>query len=121
VGLIDGEAGLKQFTHERLKDSNIIKLASKVTYEINPNDEYPKNYTGDITIYKKDGSIISANQSCLRGGKNAPLRKEEIDLKFEANLKFGNVPLKEIKELKTFIDNIFNVNSIKLIEKIKLN
>ena len=121
VGLIDGEAGLKQFTHERLKDSNIIKLASKVTYEINPNDEYPKNYTGDITIYKKDGSIISANQSCLRGGKNAPLRKEEIDLKFEANLKFGNVPLKKIKELKTFIDNIFNVNSIKLIEKIKLN
>ena len=119
--MIDGEAGLKQFTHERLKDSNIIKLASKVTYEINPNDEYPKNYTGYITIYKKDGSIISANQNCLRGGKNAPLKREEINLKFEANLKFGNVKLEEITELKTFIDNIFNVNNLKIIEKINLN
>jgi 2-methylcitrate dehydratase PrpD len=121
VGLIDGEAGLKQFTHERLKDLNVIRLASKVTYEINPNDEYPKNYTGDITIYKKDGSIISANQNCLRGGKNAPLKREEINLKFEANLKFGNVKLEEITELKTFIDNIFNVNNLKIIEKINLN
>ena len=83
-----------------------------VTYEINPNDEYPKNYTGDITIFKKNGTTISANQSCLRGGKRSPLGVEEIYRKFEANLKFANVKSEKIKELRSKIDTIFNMKNL---------
>ena len=116
VGLIDGQAGLEQFTETRLQDLSLINLASKVTYEINPNDEYPKNYTGDITIFKKNGTTISANQSCLRGGKRSPLGVEEIYRKFEANLKFGNVKSEKIKELRSKIDTIFNMKNLNEIE-----
>ena len=31
---------------KNITDENLIKLASKVKYEIDPNNEYPKNYTG---------------------------------------------------------------------------
>ncbi|MDB9915633.1 MmgE/PrpD family protein [Alphaproteobacteria bacterium] len=121
VGLIDGQAGLKQFTNLRLKDLDVINLSSKVIYEINPKDEYPKNYTGDITIYKKNGEKISSSQNCLRGGRKAPLLKDEIYNKFEANLKFSNINSKEIDELKVFINNIFKAENMNLLGKINFN
>ena len=121
VGLIDGQAGLKQFTNERLSDQKVKHLSSKISYEINPNDEYPKNYTGDIKVFTKDGRQYSASQNCLRGGRKAPLFKDEVEHKFEDNLKFGNIQLNEINNLKHFINNIFDFDSLKLIDKIKFN
>ena len=112
VGLIDGQAGLKQFTEKRLQDSSLLNLASKVSYEINPDDEYPKNYTGDITIFNKNGTSISANQNCLRGGKLSPLKEEEVYKKFEENLKFSNVKSDEIKKLSGKINTIFNIKNL---------
>jgi 2-methylcitrate dehydratase PrpD len=109
VGLIDGQAGLKQFTEKRLQDPSLLNLASKVSYEINPDDEYPKNYTGDITIFNKNGTTLSANQNCLRGGKLSPLKEEEVYRKFEENLKFSNVKSDEIKKLSDKINSIFNI------------
>ena len=112
VGLIDGQAGLKQFTEKRLQDPSLLNLASKVSYEINPDDEYPKNYTGDITIFNKNGTSISANQNCLRGGKLSPLKEEEVYKKFEENLKFSNFKSDEIKKLCVKINNIFNIKNL---------
>lgn len=112
VGLIDGQAGLKQFTEKRLQDPSLLNLASKVSYEINPDDEYPKNYTGDITIFNKNGTSISANQNCLRGGKLSPLKEEEVYKKFEENLKFSNVKSDEIKKLSDKINTIFNIKNL---------
>ena len=112
VGLIDGQAGLKQFTEKRLQDPSLLNLASKVSYEINPDDEYPKNYTGDITIFNKNGTTISANQNCLRGGKLSPLKEEEVYRKFEENLKFSNVKSDEIKKLSDKINSIFNIKDL---------
>ena len=112
VGLIDGQAGLKQFTDKRLQDPYLLNLASKVSYEINPDDEYPKNYTGDITIFNKNGTTLSANQNCLRGGKLSPLKEEEVYRKFEENLKFSNVKSDEIKKLSDKINSIFNIKDL---------
>ena len=112
VGLIDGQAGLKQFTEKRLQDPSLLNLASKVSYEINPDDEYPKNYTGYITIFNKNGTSISANQNCLRGGKLSPLKEEEVYKKFEENLKFSNVKSDEIKKLSDIINTIFNIKNL---------
>ena len=112
VGLIDGQAGLKQFTEKRLQDISLLNLASKVSYEINPDDEYPKNYTGYITIFNKNGTSISANQNCLRGGKLSPLEEEEVYKKFEENLKFSNIKSDEIKKLSGKINTIFNIKNL---------
>ena len=112
VGLIDGQAGLKQFTEKRLQDISLLNLASKVSYEINPDDEYPKNYTGDVTIFNKNGTTISANQNCLRGGKLSPLKEEEVYKKFEENLKFSNFKSDEIKKLCGKINTIFNIKNL---------
>ena len=90
----------------------MIKLASKVNYEINPDDEYPRNYTGKIKIIMKDGTIYSSSQECLRGGKRDPLSYNEVRKKFEANLKFANVKSSEIEKLYDFIKNIFKSKNL---------
>ena len=46
VGFLDGKAGLEQFTDERAADPALRALAAKVSYVIDPNDEYPRNFTG---------------------------------------------------------------------------
>jgi 2-methylcitrate dehydratase PrpD len=89
VSLIDGEAGLSQFTEERIADPRLTGLAEKIHYEIDPDDEYPANYTGHLTVTLNDGSRLAAGQPCLRGGRRDPLDDEEIARKFAANVAFG--------------------------------
>jgi 2-methylcitrate dehydratase PrpD len=48
AGFIDGKAGFEQFTDARVSDPALRALAAKVSYVVNPNDPYPKNFTGHI-------------------------------------------------------------------------
>ena len=121
IGLINGSAGLKEFTEKCLKNLEVIKLASKVNYEINPKDEYPRNYTGKIQIIMKDGTIYSSSQECLRGGKRDPLSVNEVKKKFEANLKFANIKSSEIEKLYDFINNIFKSKNLNELNNINFN
>ena len=118
VGLIDGVAGLKQFTEKHLKDSAVIELSSKINYEINPKDEYPKNYSGDISIFMKNGEILSAKQNCLKGGRKDPLSFREVKDKFNANLNFANIKQTEIQKLEILVDNVFSCKNFNELENI---
>jgi 2-methylcitrate dehydratase PrpD len=48
VGFLEGDAGLAQFTDEKANDQNILKLAEKISYVIDPLNPYPVDYTGHI-------------------------------------------------------------------------
>ncbi|WP_312793897.1 MmgE/PrpD family protein [Tianweitania sp.] len=91
VGFLDGAAGLKQFTDARVAETAVRALAAKVLYEIDPNDAYPRNFTGRIRARLKDGRVIEVRKPHMRGGKNEPLSDEELLSKFNANVAFGNV------------------------------
>ena len=121
IGLINGSAGLNEFTEKCLKNLEVIKLAAKVNYEINPKDEYPKNYSGKIKIIMKDGTTYSSSQECLRGGRRDPLSRTEVIKKFEANLKFANVKSSEIEKLYNFITNIFKSKNLNELNEINFN
>ena len=121
IGLINGSAGLNEFTEKCLKNLEVIKLAAKVNYEINPKDEYPKNYTGKIKIIMKDGTTYSSSQECLRGGRRDPLSRAEVIKKFEANLRFANVKSSEIEKLYHFITNIFKSKNLNELNEINFN
>ncbi len=121
IGLINGSAGLNEFTEKYLKNLEVIKLAAKVNYKINPKDEYPKNYSGKIKIIMKDGITYSSSQECLRGGRRDPLSRTEVIKKFEANLKFANVKSSEIEKLYNFITNIFKSKNLNELNEINFN
>jgi 2-methylcitrate dehydratase PrpD len=99
VGLIDGDAGLAQFTDERVRDPAVLDLAGRIEYEIDPENEYPANYTGHILARLKDGRVVEENQDCLRGGSRNPLTDADIERKFRANLRYGGMGDEAINRL----------------------
>jgi 2-methylcitrate dehydratase PrpD len=92
AGLIHGDAGLAQFTDEAVRDASALAIAEKVTYVIDPENEYPKNYTGHIRAELKDGSVVEERQGQLRGGTKDPMSRNDILAKADANLTFSGRP-----------------------------
>ncbi len=92
LGLVRGAAGLGEFTSDTIREPELLKIASKVRYEVDPNDPYPDNYVGAITVRLRDGTELKAAQSCLRGGRSDPLSDAELEAKFRANTEFGGWP-----------------------------
>jgi len=89
VGFFEGDAGLNQFTDEKVKIPEILKLSSKIRYVIDPENEYPDNYSGHIKVTFKDGSIKELRQPHMRGGVKEPLTREELIAKFHSNVSYG--------------------------------
>ena len=107
VGFIRGDAGLNEFNEKSINDKEILNLASKVNYEIDPNNEYPKNYTGTL-ICKTSDSEFSEHQPCFRGGIREPLTKDDIDKKYNANLNYSKISEENKKNLNNFIETLFD-------------
>lgn len=108
VGFFEQDAGLSQFTNEKVKDSKILKLASKIHYKIDPENEYPKNYTGHIKVQFKKGNTKEIRRSHMRGGVREPLTREELISKFYSNIKYGEWPKALGDDLLDFCINIEN-------------
>jgi len=106
VGFIDGDAGLLQFTKERVADQDVINLASKVRYRVDPENEYPRNFSGHLRATLHDGSIHEIRKPHLRGGIHAPLTQTDLISKFEANTAFGGWDKEISDQLRHFSENI---------------
>lgn len=89
VAFMTGGAGLSAFTEETVRDERILALSSKVRYVVDPNNPYPKAYTGHIRMTLKDGTVVEERQPHIRGGAHEPLTREEIEDKFRRNVEFG--------------------------------
>jgi 2-methylcitrate dehydratase PrpD len=89
VAFVTGGAGLSAFTEQTVRDERILALASKVRYVVNPNDPYPRAYTGHVRMTLKDGSVIEERQPHIRGGAQEPLTRADIEEKFRGNAQFG--------------------------------
>ena len=108
VTLIKGGAGLEEFNETNIMDKNILKLASLIDYEIDPNDEYPENYTGTLILETFDGKILEARQPCFRGGKKQPLTQKDFDNKFIKNLEYAQLDTEKKKKVEEFTNTIFD-------------
>jgi len=106
VGFVRGDAGLNEFNEKSINDKEILNLASKVNYEIDPNNEYPKNYTGTL-ICKTSENEFTEHQPCFRGGIKEPLTKDDIDKKYNANLNYSKISEENKKNLNSFIETLF--------------
>ena len=107
AGLLHGDAGLAQFTDEAVSDPRALSIAAKVTYVVDPDNEYPKNYTGHIRVEMKDGSVIEERQGQLRGGTKEPMDRSDILAKANANLTFAGRQPAAAGLLEDFAEALF--------------
>ena len=91
-GLAHGAVGLDAFTEEKAADAALREIAAKVGYRIDPDNPYPREYTGHVRVTLRDGRVVEERQRHLRGGQHEPLTRGEIEDKFRANCAHGGWP-----------------------------
>lgn len=106
VGFLDGAAGLRQFADDQTRRPDVRALAARISYEIDPDDEYPRNFTGHLRATLKDGSVREIRQPHMRGGAREPLSDAELVAKFTANVLFGGGDTATAGALRASIDAI---------------
>jgi 2-methylcitrate dehydratase PrpD len=92
IAFLEGDAGLAQFTEEKIKDRDVLRLAARIDYWVDPKNEYPKNYSGHLTATLKNGKVVQIDRPHLRGGSRDPLSRAELEHKFRQNAAFGGWP-----------------------------
>ena len=109
LGYFEDDAGLTQFDDAKVHMPHLLRLAAKISYRIDPDNEYPENYSGHVRATLKSGRVIQYDQPHMRGGVHEPLSDEEITSKFRANARHGRCPEDIAERLLTFCNDIFNL------------
>src|SRR5215468_4400090 len=86
---VHGNVGLDDFTDAAVQDAEVLAIASKVRYVIDPGNPYPNNFTGHIRAELADGRVIEERQPHMRGGAHEPLTRGDIEEKFALNARHG--------------------------------
>jgi 2-methylcitrate dehydratase PrpD len=89
TGFVHGGVGLGAFTDSAINDARVLGLAAKVKFVIDPQNPYPRSYTGHIKATLKDGSFVEERQAHLRGGAQEPLTRQDVIDKFVLNVAHG--------------------------------
>ena len=102
----DRAVGIDQFTDARVADPALRALAAKVRYVVDPDDDYPTNYSGHLRVRFNDGRVEEYAQPYFRGGVREPLGREEIAAKFRNNVRYGGWETSSGDELLEFCTGI---------------
>ena len=97
---------LAEFSGEAIRDPDLSSLAERVHYEIDPDDEYPHNYSGRIRATLADGRVVEAVQPHLRGGAREPLGREELRRKCAANLAYAGADQESVQAIAEFAEGL---------------
>jgi 2-methylcitrate dehydratase PrpD len=85
VVLVRGRAALVDFSDGAVRDEAVLAIARRVTYELDPGIDYPRQFVGDVEIALTDGRVVRERQDRPRGGPDAPLTRGELESKFRGN------------------------------------
>jgi 2-methylcitrate dehydratase PrpD len=89
TGFVHAGVGLGAFTEAAIADRDVLALAAKVKYVIDPQNPYPANYTGHLRATMKDGRVVEERQPHMRGGAQEPLTRQDVTDKFGLNAEHG--------------------------------
>jgi len=86
VAICKNKTGVDQFSEEALNDPEVLTLAEKVTWELDPAAEavYPKAYPATVIAELNDGRTFQAHVDFPKGDPENPASPEEILAKFHS-------------------------------------
>ena len=91
VGMLRDNAGLGEYDEAVVRDPQVRALAAKVGYRIDPDNPYPRHFTGHLRVTLRNGAVREARQDHFRGGVDEPLTLEDIVKKFHDNCLRGGL------------------------------
>lgn len=85
--LIHGKAGLAEL--ERYRDPDILALADKVHYSVDPHTGYPRHFSGEVIVTLKNGQRLAHREQVNRGAADNPVSDAGIVEKYRANARLA--------------------------------
>jgi 2-methylcitrate dehydratase PrpD len=81
---VKGKATIEEYTDSAIRDPDVLAIARKVTFEIDPEAEavYPHHYPCTVVITMKDGSSEMIHIEYPKGDPENPVTWEEAIEKF---------------------------------------
>jgi 2-methylcitrate dehydratase PrpD len=86
VMLARGRLTLADFDEASIRSGELLALAERVTIVPEPRDDFPERFPGRLRLHLTDGRRLEAERADNRGGPSAPLRRDEVEAKFRANV-----------------------------------
>ena len=87
--MLRGDAGLDEYEDAVVHDRAVRALASKVRYVVDPDNPYPRQFTGHVRVTLTSGEVREAVQGHFRGGRDEPMSASDLESKFMANCAYG--------------------------------
>ena len=106
MAFFERDAGMSQFSEQFVHDPRILQLAQKIHYIIDPDNEYPANYTGHIKVTFRNGETREIRQPYMRGSSRCPLSHDDLIRKFHGNIIYGGWSPAMGEKLLDFLLNI---------------
>jgi 2-methylcitrate dehydratase PrpD len=85
AGLRRGQFTLDELEDDALGDPDILALADRVQYEIDPATTFPRHYTGEVIVNLRGGRTLRHREAVNRGNGERPLSEADIIEKFRSN------------------------------------
>lgn len=85
TSLVRGKFGLAELDEDALGDPEVLALAAKVHYEVDPRSGFPRHYSGEVVVRTADGRERRHREQVNRGSADRPLADAEIEDKFMQN------------------------------------
>ncbi len=82
-GIARRRFGLEEI--ESFNNSELLALADRVSYRVDPNTGYPHHWSGELIVTLKNGTVLNFRDENTLGGADKPLNEENIVSKFMGN------------------------------------
>ena len=103
--LMRGKFGLNEIEAPSFTDAALLKLANKVSYEIDPHPGFPKSRSGEVIVKMKDGRELRCRDNIL---PDEPASADAIIEKFMHNTD-GVLPATQAKQI---LDSVLGLERV---------
>ncbi len=114
VGMLRGDAGLIDYEEAVVHDPAVRALAGKVRYVVDPDNPYPRQFTGHVRVTLDTGEVREAAQGHFRGGREEPMSAVALEAKFEANCGYGGWSAERTRSALAVLRSVRNTPRVDL-------
>ncbi len=106
TALIKGRMSLDEIEESALRDAQVLALAAKTDYVLDPDSGFPKYYSGEVVVELNDGSVVREREAVNRGSVDRPLSTQDVVEKFRDNARrqLSDDDVKEVEDCILAVD-----------------
>ena len=105
VLLVEGNAGLDEFSEVKITDRRILEIASRIRHRVGEVPEFPASLPGWVRVRLQDGRTFERREPLNRGHPANPMTAAEIQAKFRDNAS-RTLPATQVEAIIQLIDRL---------------